>query len=163
MVLAPKFWHSILVVVNCSYIVLNALIIVVLYFNDLDETPTARFMVRVQSRINLCMDWRTLEYGWERSQCIVEAPELFLAYNMFMNGVDRFYQLRASNEIERRYKGIPIPIFTLLMDARIINAYALYRSLLIGNGDEGVIIRELKWKIAESLVHPQQLPKKPTN
>lgn len=73
-----------------------------------------------------------------------------------MNGVDRFDQLRAAHATERKEMLVPMSIFTFLLDASIINAYALYITMPADDGVGEVTLREFKRQIAESLVRPNE-------
>lgn len=86
---------------------------------------------------------------------IIEVPSIVLAYNMLMNGVYRFDQLRASHETERKEMRVTMSILTFLLDAIIINEYALYRTIPVEEGEGRFSLREFKRQIAESLVRPE--------
>lgn len=60
---------------------------------------------------------------------VIEVPAIVMSYNLFMNGVDRFDQLRSSHSIARREKRVPMSVFTFLLDPSIVNAFALYNTM----------------------------------
>lgn len=47
---------------------------------------------------------------------LVEVPSLVLAYTKFINGVERFYQLRTLHATERVEERVSMPIFTLPLE-----------------------------------------------
>ena len=75
-------------------------------------------------------------------------PAIIVAYNIFMNAVDRFDQYRQTNSTVRREKRVPMSILTFLLDAAINNAYALFQKLKI---DNNVNFTEFKRRIASQL------------
>lgn len=57
---------------------------------------------------------------------IVQIPALVFAYNLFMNGVHRFDQLRASHITTRQEPLVAMSSFTFFLDGSTQNGYALY-------------------------------------
>lgn len=55
----------------------------------------------------------------------LELPSLVMAYRIFLNGVDRFDQMRASHGPERKEGRVPMYIFKFLHKASVINAHEL--------------------------------------
>ena len=66
-----------------------------------------------------------------------------------MNGVDRFDQYRSTNAIERREKRVTMTIFTFLLDAALLNAYAI-QGIIDPEGKKD--FREFKRIVAQMLV-----------
>lgn len=62
-------------------------------------------------------------------QTLIKVPSLFMAYNLFMNGMDWFDQLRAPHVTEQKKRRVPMSILTFILEASIINGYALFKSI----------------------------------
>ena len=75
-------------------------------------------------------------------------PALIVAYNMFMNAVDRFDQKRAACAILRKELRVSQSIFTWILDAACINANALRSKL----GVDEIALPEFKRRVALDLV-----------
>lgn len=84
---------------------------------------------------------------------IVNVPTVVKAYNLFMNGVDRFDQLRASHMTARRENQISMPVFTFLLDASVQNGYAMNRSIKKPQTDT-MTLKESERRVAEAMVAP---------
>lgn len=61
-------------------------------------------------------------------------------------------QLRSSGETERLKRRVSMFTFTIFLDASILNAYVLSNKLIKKAGDGGIKWREIKRRIAESLI-----------
>ena len=128
---------------------------VAFYSNDLAKTPavplqeaTDDAVVCVHGLISMSR-WRGHE-SFHRS--VIKVPSLVLACNAFMNGVDRFDQLRSTNAIARKEKRVSMSLFTFMLDAAILNAYALHKQ----ESDTPLLVpREFKRRIAEAFVTPE--------
>lgn len=83
-------------------------------------------------------------------------PTVIVAYNRFMNGVDRLNQVSSSYAICRREKRMCTSIFPFLLDAAIQNAYCL---LDLNKTDQSkhTEFRELKRVIAKHFVLPERI------
>lgn len=91
--------------------------------------------------------WLILE---SMNPSLVKALSIDMVYNWFMNGVDRFDELRAAQSTEWKEMQVTMLVFTFLFDASIINAYAVYMTM---NSSKQVLsLRELKPQIVEELV-----------
>lgn len=77
-----------------------------------------------------------------------------MAYNLFMSGDDRFDQLRAAHVTERKERRVPMSILTFLLDASIINGYALYKSIA-GDTQTVMPLRVFKRRVCEAIVASQ--------
>lgn len=67
------------------------------------------------------------EEGLCRSQLL--APSVVIAYNTFMNGVDKFDQHRSTNPTMRKESRVTMSTFTFLMEGATINIYAVMRAI----------------------------------
>lgn len=59
-----------------------------------------------------------------------EVSAIIIAYNLFINVVDRFNQLFAGNITKGKERRVPMLVFTFLLGASVIIANALYRIIL---------------------------------
>lgn len=128
---------------------------VVFYTNALADTPTKPVMApcdhawhcaRARARLRRWMGTESMHAK------IVKVLTIVLGSNLFMNGVDRLDKLRAVQSMERKERRVTMPIFTLLLDASVINAYALYETLLGGGAKQMMSLRKFKRQIAKELL-----------
>ena len=82
------------------------------------------------------------------------APALVIAYNRFMNAVDRVDQHRAANPIQRKESRIYMAMWSMYVDMGVNNAFSLFRSIADGHGAKKMEFKEFKRRISESLVTP---------
>ena len=54
-------------------------------------------------------------------------PASIVAYNMFMNSVDRMEQRRATNPTRRKEQRLHMSMFTFVLDLAVLQAFALYQ------------------------------------
>ena len=57
-------------------------------------------------------------------------PDLTLAYNFFINRVDRFDQLRSKNASTGKEKRVPMSIFTFMLDETMHNGFFIGKNLI---------------------------------
>ena len=89
-----------------------------------------------------------------RSQLNVPAP--IVAYNIYMNSVDRMDQKRSTNPTRRKEKRLPMTIFTAMVDVAINNAFAIYNVLFRKKHvTKEMQLKDFKRKIALALIYPQ--------
>jgi hypothetical protein len=84
------------------------------------------------------------------------APAVVVAYNLFMNSVDRMDQRRSAMACQRREKRCSMSIFTMILDLACSNAYALACTLSTTYKSE-VKFGEFKRRIADQLSLPWTL------
>lgn len=144
---------------NCRYIIWKDKTVATFYTNDLKNTP--REVVEGISDYTIdCVHGLAVLHRWTGEEVfhrtLFQTPAIIVAYNMFMNGVDRFDQMRTTNITMRREKRVPMSIFTFLVDGAIQNAHSVWNVM---NKDPTKYIEfgEFKRRIAESLVTPQLL------
>jgi hypothetical protein len=118
---------------SAGFIVFKDSKVCVFYSNDLAFTPSQDFLeMESQEAINCCHGlatcerWLGPEHG-HRTQLKVPAP--IVAYNKYMNAVDRMDQMRSTNPTCRKEKRVPMTLFTGMIDVAINNAFALYNVL----------------------------------
>ena len=140
---------------NCGYVVWKDRNTVIFYTNHLDGTPDAPVMLPNEHAIK-CVRGLVKIRRWMGTESlhptIIEVPAVVMTYNLFMNGVGRFDQLRASHTTARKERRVPMYIFTFLLDASVINAYALYKALDNPSGAPLVSFSEFKRQVAEHFV-----------
>ena len=136
--------------------------IVVFYCNDLASTPENLISGSTDVQAIDCVHGTSRLRRWNGDEIFHRTsylvPAIIVAYNIFMNSVDRFDQYRQTNCTERREKRVPMSILTFILDAAINNAYALYQKM---NIDDTVNFKEFKRRIASQLapsVAPSDMP-----
>ena len=138
---------------NCGYLVFKDKKVVVFYSNDLADTPREIISGVENDHTVECVHGLSKIKRWLGKEVfhrtILRVPAIVVAYNIFMNSVDRFDQYRKTNELLRREKRVNMSIFTFLIDASINNAYALFRKLF---PEKKISMTEFKRRIAEQLV-----------
>jgi hypothetical protein len=86
---------------------------------------------------------------------LVAAP--IVAYNMFMNGIDRMDQYRSTLATQRKEKRLHMTIFTFLMDLGISQAFAVYQKIADERNESTQHnFFEFKRKVCESLIKELQ-------
>lgn len=108
---------------NDGYVVWKDRKVVVFYCNDLDGTPSAPVIAPCDHLIKYLYGLTNIRRWMETESMhatVLEVPAILLAYNIFMNGVDRFDQLRSSHCIERRKSRVPMSIFAIVLDESIV-------------------------------------------
>jgi hypothetical protein len=145
---------------NAGYIVFKDRAIVVFYTNDLASTPIELINSPNNTSIECVKGLAPLKRwigneSMHRTVLMVPAP--IVAYNIFMNGVDRFDQYRSTNPTVRKERRVPMSIFTFLLDASVQNAFAIQKSI---DPQSSCDFREFKQVIAEKLVFPYLNEKK---
>lgn len=118
-------------VADCAgFIVFKDSKVVVFYSNDLASTPSQDFLTSDDQEaidcchgLACCQRWLGCELT-HRSQLMVPAP--IVAYNKYMNAVDRMDQKRSTNPTQRKEMRISMTLFTAMIDVAINNAHAIY-------------------------------------
>ncbi len=83
----------------------------------------------------------------------LRAPAIVVAYNYFMNGVDRMDQQRAVNTTKWKEQHVGMSIFTWAIDMACHNAYVLLKKLL---PSLNISLREYKRQLVVALTEPQK-------
>ena len=113
---------------NAGYIIFKDRVVVTFYTNDLASTPTKQLQFKNKESV-MCVRGLAPMERWlgneSMHRTVVQVPAIIVAYNIFMNGVDKFDQYRSTNATERREKRVTMTIFTFLLDAAMMNAYAI--------------------------------------
>ena len=86
------------------------------------------------------------------SKSIFNVPAPIVVYNLFMNGVDRFDQLRSTNPCQRKEMRVTMTMFTYLIDAAIQNAFTIHS--MIDTEQSFDCLREFKRSLSMDLVGP---------
>jgi hypothetical protein len=137
---------------NTGFVVFKDHKVVTFYCNDLAATPSSLNMEVNEESVYCVHGLATLDrwLGHEAmDQSGLKVPAIVVAYNIFMNAVDRFDQMRATHATERREQRITMSIFTFLIDAAIQNGYAVMKQLYPENK---ISQKEYKRRVAEQLV-----------
>lgn len=144
---------------TAGYIIFRGKLTVTFYTNDLAGTPF-QGVLRGDSAeaIWLCHGLAPLR-RWTGEQVMhrktFQVPAVIVAYNLFMNGVDRVDQLRSTNPIRRKEKRLSMSILTWALDLALINAFALFKKVA-GVAAQRVTLREFKRRVADKLTTVQQ-------
>lgn len=141
---------------NCGFVVFKDRATVVFYSNDLASTPTSPIQEPDDHAIHCVHGLAPLErwFGEEAlHRTTVFVPAVIVAYNLFMNSVDRFDQVRSTNATCRKEQRVPMSLFTFLLDASVQNAYAIQQAIPNASGPQPTV-REFKRRIAEAFVVP---------
>lgn len=112
---------------------------VIVYTNDLYQTMSRTFMNSNNKEAIRCVHGLVPLKRWTNQESMFRteflAPAIFVAYNIFMNSVDRMYQIRVVNPTRRREKRVSMSIFTWALDIACNNSFALLKNLFpTGNG-----------------------------
>jgi Transposase IS4 len=145
---------------NTGYIVFKDRNIVIFYSNDLASTPTVPIQGSTDEAIACVHGLAPMKLwlGHEVQNCTtLQVPSVIVAYNIFMNSVDRFDQMRSTNITARREKQLTMSIFTFLLDASTHNAFALMKELQPNYKGS---LMDFKQQLCESLTMPYRLSKK---
>ena len=110
-----------------------------------DDNPKAKECVHGLVNIN----------RWEKGDKLFcsdfSAPAIFVAYNVFMNGVDRFDQVRNVNPCQRKEQRVSMSLFTWCLDVACNNTQSVLRSLY---PHKQWNLFDLKHRIALDLTQP---------
>jgi hypothetical protein len=121
------------VATGCGYICIKDTRVVVMYSNDLATTPRDEVNLGTDEDTIACVRGVTTIYRWTGDNIMkktpVSVPVLFAAYNLYMNGVDRVDQYRATAPVKRRERRVNAIIYSYIIDCAIHNAYAFSRVL----------------------------------
>jgi hypothetical protein len=82
-----------------------------------------------------------------------DAPAIVVAYNLFMNAIDRMDQRRQPVACQQREKHVSMTIFTLILDLACSNGYAVGCTLST-QYKHSVWFDEFKRRTAEQLTRP---------
>jgi hypothetical protein len=141
-----------------GYIVFKDSKVVIFYTNDLLQNPSEPILLGTDDRAHQCVGglakisrWTGVE-NLHRTEFYVAAP--IVAYNMFMNGVDRMDQYRATLATQRREKRLHMTIFTYILDLAITQAYAVYQKVALERQDPVISYFSFKRNICNYLILP---------
>jgi len=146
-----------------GYIVFKDSKVVLFYSNDLVQTPPEAILLHHDERAVQCVGGLAKISRWTGSEVLhrtdfyVAAP--IVAYNMFMNGVDRMDQYRATLATQRKEKRIYMTIFTFVLDLSISQGYAIYQKAMSSQNRGMHPYFEFKRRICQSLIKPWNMSK----
>ena len=105
--------------------------IVTIYTNDPTKTPLLGVTGGDQKSTLDCTYGTVFIQRWlgrKVHDCTyIPCPAPFAAYNIFMNGVDKFDQLHSTNPTRHKEIRLPMSIFTACLDWGYSNSYMLYK------------------------------------
>jgi hypothetical protein len=137
---------------NAGVIVFKDQNVVTFYSNDLAYTPSSPIAEPNEETICCVHGLASLKrwIGGETFHCTeLKFPVAIVVYNLFMNSVDRFDQMRATNISARQEKRVPMFLFTFLLDASIHSAFALLKEI---DPEKASDMKEFKRTVAAQLV-----------
>ena len=136
--------------------------VVIFYANCLKSTPSQSLLMGSSDEVIKCVHGLAVLNRWTgdetMSRSSFKVPAIIVAYNRYMNGVDRADQLRMVNPTKRKEKRLYMNIFTYMLDLGIVNAYTLYKEYAKLSNDYD--FSEFKRDICECLVTPYLESKK---
>jgi hypothetical protein len=143
---------------NCGYIVFKDRRDVIFYTNDLAGTPQELVVIgNADEHAIHCVNGLAKLHRWTDDSMlhrrVFMAPATIVAYNLFMNAVDRMDQRRQPVACQRREKRVNMSVFTMIMDLACSNGYAVSCALSL-NYKEKVTFREFKRRVADQMTSP---------
>jgi hypothetical protein len=122
------------------------------FSNDMKFTPPERIMVGSDKVAIKCVRGLAPLKRWLGKERIMRtpiyAPVMVVAYNMFMNSVDRFDQLRATVPGIRRETRVSTSMFAFIVDVCVHNAHAVSKEI----GGEKRKLKDFKMDLALALL-----------
>ena len=138
---------------NARYIIWKGSKLVIFYTNDLAKTPSQPILPSTSEEAIFCVQGIAPMQRWSGSENLHRTtyyvPSIIVAYNFYMNYVDRMDQKRATNATKRREKRLYMSIFTYILDLACHQAFCL---LLTIRPKEIFSFQEFKRKLCEELV-----------
>jgi len=115
----------------------------VLFFtNDLLFTPHEKYMAWTDPQAVECVQGLAPLKRWigdeTAMRTTIMAPAIVVAYNMYMNSVDRFDQLRATVKGVRKECRLTSSMFSFIVDAAVQNSFSV--SKLLGGGRKNAVV-----------------------
>ena len=141
------------IIENAGFIVFMDKNPVIIHTNDLKYTMTTTFMYSNDQRTIDCVHGLVPLKRWEKKRSMfrseLKAPAIFVAYNVFMNGVDRMDQTRVVNPCRRKEIKLVMTIFTWAIDIACNNAFAIFKTLF---PEKKMTMKKFKYEIVMSLI-----------
>ena len=147
-----------LVAENAGYIVWKDTKVVVFYTNDLCHTPSREILDMDDAEAIDCVHGLVPIDRWTGNEPLYRttfmAPAIIVAYNMFMNSVDRMDQRRATNPTRQKEQRLHMSLFTFILDLSALQAFALRQ--VIDDGSNVLDFVSFKRSICENPVVPRR-------
>ena len=147
---------------SAGYIVLKDKKLVVLYTNDMAFTPSKPILSMMKEEAVNCVHGLSIMRCWIGKESMhrmeLEVPAPFVAYNVFMNGIDRSEQRRSTNPTRWKEQRACMSIFTAFLDMSCMNAYSLY-NVVEKENSKRLSYQEFKRAIISSLISPLRAQK----
>ena len=135
-----------------GYIVWMDSKVVLFYTNDLAATPTRAIINVTDEQAVMCINGLAEIHRWAGTETMsrtkFNVPPIIVAYNTFMNSVDRMDQLQATNATQRKESRVEMTLFTLFLDLAINNSFALMKKLWPHDASK-LTIRDFKRSVCE--------------
>jgi hypothetical protein len=143
---------------NCGYVVFKDRKDVIFYTNDLAATPNELVVIgNDDDQAIHCVNGLAKLHHWTDdcmlNRTVFMAPALIVAYNLFMNAVDRMDQRRQPLACQRREKRVSMSVFTMILDIACSNGYAIACTLST-EYKRSVSFREFQRRVADQLTLP---------
>jgi hypothetical protein len=140
---------------KAGYIVWKDRKLVIFYTNNLAATPTRAIINGDNDEAIACVHGLATLFCWIGTEKMhhtqFDVPATIVAYNLFMNLVDRLDQKRSTNPAKRKETKLYMSLFTYMLDMACAQAHSLLLEL---KGDKAMSFMELKRRIAKDLVTP---------
>lgn len=150
-----------LVAENAGYIFWKDSKLVVFYTNDLASTPSRCILDSTSDEAVLCVRGLAPLKRWTGNESLHRTtfmvPVIIVAYNMYMNSVDRMDQKRATNPTRRKEQRLHMSLFTYFLDMAALQAYSVFQTI---RPRESVSFAEFKRSLCEDLVTPYRSHRK---
>jgi len=143
-----------LVAENAGYIVWKDSKLVVFYTNDLASTPSRPILDGTSDEAISCVRGVAPVKQWTGSETLHQTsfmvPAIIVAYNIYMNAVDRMDQKRATNPTRRKEQHLHMSLFTYILDLAALQAYSVFQ--IIRPSERSISFVEFKRSLCEDFV-----------
>jgi hypothetical protein len=150
-----------LIAENAGYVVWKDSKVVIFYTNDLASTPSRAVLDGTDQEAIDCVHGLAPVWRWTGTETMNRSmfmvPAIIVAYNKYMNGVDRLDQKRATNPTRRKEKRLYMSLFTYILDLAALQAHAVFQAIR-PNVDTSFV--EFKRMLCEDLVTPHRNDRK---
>ena len=116
----------------------------ILHFNEDEEREEAVGCVRGLGKVDR---WTGEEH---LNRTGMDVPVFIVAYNKYMNSVDRMDQKRSTNPTKRKEKRLGMSIFTYLLDLSVLQSFAIFKTI---RPYDKATLTEFKRDLCDSLIY----------
>ena len=143
---------------NAGYIIWKDSKVVIFYCNDMASTPSHPILDGTSEEAIKCVNGLASLSRWVGGEVLnrtdFEVPAIIVAYNNYMNSVDRMDQIRATNPNKRREKRLHMSIWTYVLDLAALQAFALFEHMGFLQPGQTMTYSDFKRHLCEDLVSP---------